>query len=373
MPDTGADRTACGLDILEMLNIDVANLCDSTTDLHAADGRVVHQLGEFNAVFQCGDIKAHDTVNVIDGTSGLYLSWYTSKALAFLPQDYPRQTIATMNVEIAAVSQNDDMASSDDDPGLVGSYIVPEPRIPASQVTQEKLVSHFSRSFDGNVYTMPGETFRIHMEDNPEPFCTRVPRSVPFAYKERLERKLKQWQDQSIIAPVTEPTEWCAPIVVTPKKNSEDIRVCVDLSKLNRFVKRELYASPSPREVVADIALTKAKYFTKFDALSGYHQCPLAEESQALTTFITPLGRYKFLRAPFGLSSISEHYNRRMAEALEGIPCIRRITDDFVAYDETWEEHVLHVTEILMRCAKGGISLDYSKFQFGCTEVEFGG
>ena len=62
-----------------------------------------------------------------------------------------------------------------------------------------------------------------------------------------------------------------------------------------------------------------------------------------------------------------------MAEALEGIPRIRRITDDFVAYDETWEEHVRHVTEILMRCAKRGISLNYSKFQFGCTEVEFGG
>ena len=35
VPDSGADRTACGLDILEMLNIDVANLCDSATDLRA--------------------------------------------------------------------------------------------------------------------------------------------------------------------------------------------------------------------------------------------------------------------------------------------------------------------------------------------------
>ena len=146
---------------------------------------------------------------------------------------------------------------------------------------------------------MPGETFRIYMEDNPEPFCPRVPHSVPFAYKERLKRKLKQWQDQSIIVTsVMEPTEWCAPIVVTPKKNSEDIRVCVDLSKLNSFVKHKLYASPSPREVVADMASTKAKYFMKFDAQSGYHQCPLAEESQALTTFIT-LWEVQIPESPF--------------------------------------------------------------------------
>ena len=36
----------------------------------------------------------------------------------------------------------------------------------------------------------------------------------------------------------------------------------------------------------------KAKYFTVFDALKGYHQCPLDEESQKLTTFITPFGRH---------------------------------------------------------------------------------
>ena len=40
---------------------------------------------------------------------------------------------------------------------------------------------------------------------------------------------------QNIIASVTEPTDWCAPIVVTPKKNSDSIRMCVDLSHLNRL------------------------------------------------------------------------------------------------------------------------------------------
>lgn len=34
----------------------------------------------------------------------------------------------------------------------------------------------------------------------------------------------------------TAPTEWCAPIVVTPKKNSDRIHMCVDLSKLNKFI-----------------------------------------------------------------------------------------------------------------------------------------
>ena len=36
------------------------------------------------------------------------------------------------------------------------------------------------------------------------------------------------------ITPVTEPTDWCAPIVVAPKKGTDRICMCVDLSKLNQ-------------------------------------------------------------------------------------------------------------------------------------------
>ena len=100
------------------------------------------------------------------------------------------------------------------------------------------------------------------------------------------------------------------------KKNSDDIRICVDFSVLNKYVNRELYTSPTPIDAIADICQQQAKYFTVVDALKGYHHCPLGQHTQLLTTFMTPFGRYKFLRAPFGTYSISEHYNRRMDEAL---------------------------------------------------------
>jgi len=79
--------------------------------------------------------------------------------------------------------------------------------------------------------------------------------------------------------------------------------MCVDLSHLNWFVRREQYQSSTPAQAVADIAATKAKFFTVLDALKGYHQCPLDPESQLLTTFITPFGRFKYLQAPYGICS----------------------------------------------------------------------
>ena len=118
--------------------------------------------------------------------------------------------------------------------------------------------------------------------------------------------------------------------MVTPKKNTDRIQLCVDLSHLNRYVCREWYQSSTPAQAIADIAATNAKYFTVMDALRGYHQCPLDQESQPLTTFITPFSRYKYLRAPYGISSLSEHYDQRIAEALTGLTRFCHVVDNII-------------------------------------------
>ncbi|KAK3849659.1 hypothetical protein Pcinc_043598 [Petrolisthes cinctipes] len=52
----------------------------------------------------------------------------------------------------------------------------------------------------------------------------------------------------------------------------------------------------------------------------GYFQVKIAEEDQDLTCFITPWGRYKFKRAPMGLVSSGDEYNRRGDQVLGDIP-----------------------------------------------------
>ena len=120
----------------------------------------------------------------------------------------------------------------------------------------------------------------------------------------------------------------------------------------------------TPAQAVADIAANEAKIFTVLDALKGYHQCPLDQESQTLTTFITPFGRFKYLRAPYGICSISEHYNRQMAEAFTGLSGFRRVVDDIVIYDSNVEDHVAHVKQFLQRCADKNIALNIDKCKF---------
>ena len=125
--------------------------------------------------------------------------------------------------------------------------------------------------------------------------------------------------------------------------------------------------SPTP----ADIAAANAKYFTVLDAMKGYHQCLLDQDSQLLTAFIIPFGRFKYLHAPYGISSISEHYNHHIGEASADLLRFRRIVNDIVIYDG--DDHIAHVREFVQHCADKQIALNPQKCILGATEVTFAG
>ena len=56
----------------------------------------------------------------------------------------------------------------------------------SSTVTVEQLTQEFPSVFSGQVSAMEGELFMISLMENAEPFCVRAPRSIPFAYREKL-------------------------------------------------------------------------------------------------------------------------------------------------------------------------------------------
>ena len=154
----------------------------------------------------------------------------------------------------------------------------------------------------------------------------------------------------------------------------EHSHVCGPItSQLLRHPRKIPIPHPCPSHAMADIATSDTKIFTVLNALKGYHQCPLDADSQALTTFITPFSRYKYLQTPYGISSISEHYNRRMTEAFSGLSGFRRIVDDFVIYDNNVTDHVKHVEQFLQRCVENNIALNMEKCQFLKAQVTFAG
>ncbi|KAF4530289.1 hypothetical protein B566_EDAN018368 [Ephemera danica] len=150
------------------------------------------------------------------------------------------------------------------------------------------------------------EIYKIKLKDDAVPFAIHSPRRFPHKLQTAVKEKLDSMERSGVIRRVNEPTAWCAGMVVVPKGGkpdfSEGLRLCIDLVKLNEAVVRDRLVLPSVEETLAK--MSGNIYFSKLDCVDSFWQVPLDKESQPLTTFVTPWGRYCFQRLTMGLHGI---------------------------------------------------------------------
>ena len=208
----------------------------------------------------------------------------------------------------------------------------------------------------------------ITLQPDANPNCIYTPREIPHPLLPKVKQELDSMLQQGVISPVPVPTAWCSGLVPVPKPNG-NVRLCVDLTQLNKAVQREIHPMPSVNESLAKLG--KSRYFTKFDANSGFWQLPLDEESKLLTTFVTPFGRYCFNRLPFGISSALEIFQRTMSEILKDVDGVICQMDDILVHGADQEEHDRRLRATLHCLQEAGITLNIEKCQFFKTSVKF--
>ena len=172
---------------------------------------------------------------------------------------------------------------------------------------------------------------------------------------------------QGLIRPVTVPTEWCSGMVPVLKPDGR-VRICVDLTKLNQAVRREIHPMMSVDKSLAKLG--KSMIFTKLDANSSFWQLPLCEESKLLTTFITPFGRFAFNRLPFGISYAPEIFQRHMSQILEGLERVVCHMDDILVHGTDQIQHDARVRTVLQRLQTAGLTRN-NKCEFSKTSIKF--
>ena len=188
------------------------------------------------------------------------------------------------------------------------------------------------------------------------------PRKQPHTFKKRIIGKLKQKTEDEHIIPVKEPSEWVSSMVIAVRPG-RDIRICLDPKDLNKAVQREHYPIPTVEDILAEIP--NAKVFSVLDAKSGYLQIKLDYESSMLTMFNTPIGRYRWLRLPFGIKSAPEIYQRLMDMMLEGIEGARAVMDDILVAAETREEHNKILKKVIQKATEWNLKFNYVNQPFG--------
>jgi transposase InsO family protein len=203
--------------------------------------------------------------------------------------------------------------------------------------------------------TLPGE-YSITLTEN----ATGVihpPRRIAASLKPRVIEKLRQMEEDEYITPVQEPTEWVSSMALSLK--NDKLRICIDPRDLNNAIKREHYPMKSIEDVASEIP--GAKVFSVLDAKSGFLQIKLDKKSSYLTTFNTPIGRYRWLRLPFGIKSAPEIYQRIMDNLIQGIPGAFVIIDDILVAGKTVEEHDKVLKRVIERATQYNLKLNYDK------------
>lgn len=115
----------------------------------------------------------------------------------------------------------------------------------------------FPKVFNG-LGTM-GEEYEIKLKDGCSPYAIYAPRRVPIPLRPKVQEELNRMEEMGVIQNVSQPTPWCAGMVVVPKKSGE-IRICVDLKPLNESVLREVHPMD---DTLAQLA--GAKIFSKLE------------------------------------------------------------------------------------------------------------
>jgi hypothetical protein len=121
--------------------------------------------------------------------------------------------------------------------------------------------------------------------------------------------------------------------------------------------------------------LVGAKYFSKIDLYSGYHQIRIKDEDIAKTAFRTRYGHFEFHVLPFGLTNAPATFmtlmNDIFREYLDKFVVV--YLDDILIYSRTKEEHLEHVRLILQTLRKHQLYAKAKKCELFRKKVEYTG
>ena len=208
----------------------------------------------------------------------------------------------------------------------------------------------------------------ITLNEDAQPYSLSTARRVPFPLMSKVKEELSRLQKAGVIEVISEPTDWCAPIVPVLKKNGT-VRICNDYKQLNKAVKRERYVLPTLEDILHK--LSGAKVFSRLDATSGFFQLPLDDESLKLTTFITPFGRYFYRRLPQGITSAPEIFQRTVESMLCDQPHAVCFFDNILVLSDNDSDHKKHLEDTKNKLRSYGLKLNPQKCEFQKKELEF--
>jgi hypothetical protein len=257
-------------------------------------------------------------------------------------------------------------------PGLCVTTVPPEPVL-ALQPAKEPLLDALLGTLE-DVFTEPRglppqrtRDHRIVLMPGALPVAVR-PYRYPAAHKDELEHQCATMMEQGIVR--RSDSAFSSPVLLV-KKPDGSWRFCVDYRALNALTVKDAFPIPVVDELLDE--LHGAKFFTKLDLRSGYHQIRMRPEDVHKTAFRTHDGLYEFLVMPFGLCNAPATFQALMNDVLRSF--LRRFVlvffDDILIYSWSWADHLRHIRAVLEELRHHQLFLKRTKCAFGAASVAY--
>jgi hypothetical protein len=224
-------------------------------------------------------------------------------------------------------------------------------------------------------------TMDIDTGDSPP--IAQQPYKVPLKHLEWLQQELNQLERAGVIEECV--SQWASPIVIVPKKAAPGLppqkRLCVDYRALNSLLPPVVNPTTKAKGILTFVPLPRiddllgrlcgAKIFTSLDCTQGYHHIALSPEAQLKSAFVTPLGKFKFNKVPFGLAQAPAYFQLLINHITKGFPFVFAYLDDILIYSKNEMEHLAHLKQVFDRLREHDLKLKRRKCDFFKEELQY--
>jgi hypothetical protein len=241
------------------------------------------------------------------------------------------------------------------------------------QLQTQEMLEHLLHEF-ADLFVAPSglpparpHDHHIHLEHGAQPVAVR-PYRYPQLQKDELEQQCADMLRQRIIRLST--SAFSSPVLLV-KKVDGSWRFCVDYRALNAVTIKDKFPIPVVEELLDE--LHGARFFSKLDLRSGYHQVRMFVGDVEKTALRTHQGHYEFLVMPFGLANAPATFQALMNDILGRY--LRQFVlvffDDILIYSSSWTEHLHHVHLVLNTLRQHQLCLKKTKCAFGVPTVSY--